>query len=619
MRYDELSVPFSKSRLRIALVQLAGPHGAKQPIFLHGRETFAWTSQEEVALRRHKAQRVLATLRDQHPGTDLLVFPEYSLPLDEVLDDLQDFATQENVVVIGGSDSFRTSQGRIYNQCPVLIPTHEAPIWIRKRDLSQWELNRVDEAKVRRRPLFVWTHEGVAYWFAVYICLDFRGAIAEPLNADKRPGFFVVPMCSPDVSMMRTFADTLLRADAGRASVLCNAADEFSIGNSCLMAVTPTGRLLEPAIELPRTGEFLLVFDLDCSRLVPPRKTPARPISPLVGAWTLSRIVPSPVGFDFRPEGAGTPTPSIGIVNPEIFQVRGGRMRMAFLQVPNYAEVADRNAAQHFEILAVLGQDDIVVSHVAPTEYDFKFDLKQVAPQPAATFEAAPADANGNDPFFEVDTYFKVLGRTVTPEDRRVFRQGQLEPTDEELNAVFALAENWDSSEIGAETRRDFIAKRWILGDTRRVPGNISAIMAITLDHAGPRDHGVFDLFESQILPEIVNRSEVTSVYGGSGRRVRIDYVLRLSATLEELYPLISFVHQLASDHRVLITTTTYVVVHKISSLDLRAGCRGVDAAEARGHFLYYHLWNRLESLERRRFQDMLQRSNVESFVYSSA
>ena len=87
-------------------------------------------------------------------------------------------------------------------------------------------------------------------------------------------------------------------------------------------------------------------------------------------------------------------------------------------------------------------------------------------------------------PYFEVDTYFKVLGKEVTPEDRGAFRRGTADPTENDLNAVFALGQNWHSTEVSDEAKRIFLERRWLLGETRRIPGDINAIMAITLDQA---------------------------------------------------------------------------------------------------------------------------------------
>jgi hypothetical protein len=600
-------VPFSSRTVRIAVAQFTGPAEAKPVAFVNGRETFVWVSEEEVLQRRRKLIRTLEHVLSTHPGTNLVVVPEYSLPVEAIASELQAFAGRHGVVIIAGSDNVANTRGRIYNQCPVFIPNRQKPIWIRKRELSQWEIGKVDPARDARNPVFTWKHDGTTYWFSVHICLDFLSVLGDPVQTLPAPGFFVVPMCSPDVSTLRTYADSLLRSTHGRACILANATDVFSAGNSCVMAVTPTGKLLEPAIELPREGEFVLVVDLDCGHLVPPKKSPAKPITPLSAAWHLYRIVTSVMGYDFRPETAHAKAPSIGIINPEIFALRGVRMRLAFLTVLNYTEIADRNRDKDFEILAVLGQEDVLVSHLAPDPYDFAFDIRQMAANAAPVVERDESlrESAEDIPHFEVDRFYKVLGREVTAEDRRVFRRGKVEPSEDELKAVFALGENWDATGISTEEKRRFLAHRWLLGDTRRIPGDVNAIMTISLDQAGRREHGIFDLFEREVLPEIVKRSEITSVYAGSGKRTRIDYVLRVTAELSGLYPLIEFVHRVVAAHRIMVTTTTYVVVHRIASLALAKACSTGAAGKSR--YLYYHVWHHLENSDKRRFQELTE------------
>ncbi len=601
---QEVPLPFAKGTLRIALVQLAGPAGGKITAFVTARETFVWASEEEVLQRRRKAQRILQHIADQYPETDLIIFPEYSLPVETLLGDLQRYADDHNTVIIGGSDNIRRGHSKIYNECPVVIPHRAEPVWIHKRELSQWELTKVDAWRGAANPIFTWHHGSQQYWFSVHICLDFLNVLSEPVYQLIRPGFLVAPMCSPDITTMRTYSDSILRAESGRACLLCNAHDTLAVGNSSVMAVTPTGKALEPAIEVPREGEHLLVFELNCDSLAPPRKSPLHTRSPLPRPWHLERVVQSTLGYDFRPLKQHALPPSIGIVNPEVYELRGLKMRLAFLRVNNYTDVVEQNAERDFEILAVLGQDDILVSHLAATQYDLAFDLRPIGASAgtAPGIDQQEKGAAEGIPFFEVDTYFKVLGKEVTEEDRQTFRRGMPDPTSEEFRILFAMAENWDSTEISADDKRLFLERRWILAETRRVPGDINAIMNITLDEARQQAQ-IFDVFEREVLPAIVRRSEVTTVYGGSGRRMHVDYVLRVTTDLQGLYPIIDFVHRLASQHRLMITTTTYVVVHKIASLSLANACNR--SAPNRSHYLNYHLWNRLDSLERRHFQEL--------------
>lgn len=423
------------------------------------------------------------------------------------------------------------------------------------------------------------------------------------------PGFFVVPMSSSDVSVMRTYADELLSTEFGRAAILCNTADSFSSGNSSVLAATPHGQPLVPLIEVPKLKEHLLVFDLDCSKLAVQRKLRSR-VDPIQYPYHIVPIERSGHTYDFLPE-VGTSERRIGIINPELFQSRGVQMRMAFLAVQNYTDIVGTMADREFEILAVLGQEDIVVTHLG-SKFELAYDIKPIGARYPTDIEDARKEEEWL-PYFEVHTYFKVLGHEVTAADRTAFRRGtQPDPTEEELASLFALGRNWDSSAVDEHQKRLFRERRWILDDTREIPGDISFIMAITLDQASSHYSRVFDTFEQNVLPEIISRSDVKTILAGFSIKSRVDYVLRIFTDLNGIYPLIEFVHKAANDHHVLVTTTTYVVVNRIASLSLEKACSNSEAG--REHFVYYHLWRRLESSDKRRFKD-LQAVNQDTVI----
>jgi hypothetical protein len=595
----EVPVPFDSDQMKIAVVQLAGSQSVRKPAFVSGRDTFVWPAGEEVPERCRKAERILAHIAETYPGVNLVILPEYSLPIEPLLTKLQRFADHHRVVIIAGSDTFPSSRGKIYNQCPVFIPNHKNPVWVRKRDLAPAETGPVD-AFENHNPVFRWKANGIHYWFSIHIGRDFKPINMEAVQSIAAPGFFVVPMSSSDVPIMRTYADELLSSELGRAAILCNTADSYSSGNSSVMAMTAHGQPLSPVIEIPKQNEHLLIFELDCAKLAAQRKQRAR-IDPIGYPYHLVPIVRSALTYDFLPE-IGSSETSIGIINPELFQSRGVQMRMAFLAVPNYTEIVEKMSDRHFEILAVLGQEDIVVSHLG-SKLELAYDLKPIG----AHFSS---DLDGSDeneerlPYFEVHTYFKVLGHEVTKTDRVAFRRGtQPDPNEEELAAIFALGRNWNTTAVHEDQKRLFLERRWILGDTREIPGEISAIMTLTLDQATSHHSKVFDTFEQGVLPEIVKRSEVKTVFAGFSIKSRMDYVLRINIDLKGIYPLIEFVHRTATAHRILVTTTTYVVVNKISSLALEEACSSADAG--REHFVYYHLWKRLESSAKRSFKDL--------------
>src|SRR6185436_6807622 len=109
------------STLSIAIVQLdsAFPDD-KRAIFIRGRESFEWVSSSVIAARKTKAFEILRFISEKHPQTNLIVFPEYTLPVETMLMDLQDWANEKGVIVMAGADAiWQDDNQTIYNQAPL--------------------------------------------------------------------------------------------------------------------------------------------------------------------------------------------------------------------------------------------------------------------------------------------------------------------------------------------------------------------------------------------------------------------------------------------------------------------------------------------------------------------
>jgi hypothetical protein len=271
---EEIPIGLKDSKLRVVMVQLEGPlpYG-KTVIASQGRETFEWQSLQEINKRKAKVSITLDFLHEHHPDTDIVIFPEYSLPVEELLPTLREKAELYNQIIIAGSDNIREKNKRyILNKCPILIPG-QPTVWVVKRHLSQWETQYVDEPALASNPVLTWKTRGRKHWLAVHICLDFTYLTQDPLHNQQDPVIYVVPMCSPDNQTFRTYADTALLEDGGRAVILCNCTGERWAGASSLFAVTPAGVRLLPAYELPKNKEGFAFFELDCEHLVLPRRS----------------------------------------------------------------------------------------------------------------------------------------------------------------------------------------------------------------------------------------------------------------------------------------------------------------------------------------------------------
>lgn len=561
------------SSLVIAIAQLEGPEPkGKRKTVIGNRESFEWQSLAEINSRIRKACNILDELNKLSKKPDIVVFPEYSLPVEKALPQLQEKANLYGQIIIAGADSVNYAKlDKIYNQCPIIIPGRKKPLRVTKQKLSQWEKGLIDQPTQVTFPVLTWQADGRDYWIVVHICMDF---LLAPLDRTRGSGIFIVPMCSPETNTFRVYADTLLRAEFGTATVLCNCVGgEIAEGRSGVTAIVPGSGPLRPALDLPESKEVVAVFEIDCKRLSPPKKS-VPGINPPLGKRQLFSLHTTPLGVEFIPltieDDGEIETVRRAVINPTIFELLGKKMRMAFLEVAKYASISDTIKDQDFEVLAILGHHDVLVTHLHEDRHDMIFDITQAIPLRNLPSETVDHKLRESFPFFRVDVFYKVLGSVVTGDDRAVFDgPDKPVPSLRELTQILRLGTNWNDEDVPEVERNKFVERRWILDSTMNQPGKISSVMTISLDYASGNIGDAHSNFEERVVPELVNKRAVTSLYRGRPHNLSMHYVLRVTSDVDSLFSLIDEVHHVASKAKILVTTTTYVVVKKMSNLSL--------------------------------------------------
>lgn len=569
-------IDLKSSTIVVAVAQIEGPlPNGKHQALVGDRDSLAWKSSEEINARINKACEVLDALNSR-PSTkaNLVVFPEYSLPVEKALPRLHEKANQYNQIIVGGSDSIQSPKTRhIYNRCPIVIPHRKKPLWVTKRRLSKFEQGLIDEPVQVSVPVLTWQADGRSYWLSVYICLDFMLA---PRETRKGGGVFIVPMCSSDVNSFRGWASDALRLENGTATVLCNCVGDEAAGQSGIVAVVSSGKPFKSAFDLPETEEAVAIFEIDCKRLAPPKVTSPYLKYPLGKrrAYSLltasGRVELSRLTYDEKD------VITRGVVNPALFKYLGKRMRIAFLSLDeNFSEAIHKLKNQDFEVLATLGPHDLMITHLHQDLYDMVYDIEQVVKwKPTDTdivkrIDETLENKSINLPFFQVDVYFKVLGVRVDAKHRSVFEGANHRvPSLQERVQILKLGSDWNDEDVLEEEREKFTKNKWILQSTDKEPGKINFVMTISLNHADHQEERLAT-FEYRVIPELVKKSPVTSLYRGKSQMLGVEYVLRLSTDVDSLYLLIEDIYRLAAEARVSITTTTYVVLKRLSNLAL--------------------------------------------------
>jgi hypothetical protein len=259
------------------------------------------------------------------------------------------------------------------------------------------------------------------------------------------------------------------------------------------------------------------------------------------------------------------------VINPYLFKEYAKRMLVTFINVANYGGLKDEDVQrQGFECYSVLGHYDMMVSHLHQDPNDLFFGIREMMSwnAPSQRIEQTQI-ADGDDSmyqYFEVFNYHKVLGVQVMPAHKAAFRDGP--PTSEELAQILALGRNWNDENFTDDTREMLLDRKWIIGSTTREPGNIDAVMTIYLDH--PEELRIaIQKFEDYVLPSLLANSSITSIYEGTGRKLSVHYLLRITGSKDNLFAFIQEVHRLAAEARLMIMTNTFVIVKKWSRLDM--------------------------------------------------
>ncbi|MBU1707345.1 hypothetical protein KKB28_05460 [bacterium] len=590
------NLPFKSHKLIIAMVQLEGPEPSGKIVAVSddGRDRYMWKSMDEVNRRVDKSISVIDEICKQHLEPNVVVFPEYSIPLLQAVDPLQKKANEYDIVIVAGSDTVPVGKRSVFSQTAVIVPHSDEPIMIHKRHLSKWELEkgRVDTYEDLPRPLFKWKIEEQEYYLSIYQCLDFTFWPNDPPLRDQAL-IVLVPMCTPDLDTMHVYADTLLWQDGGRIVVLPNCVGGSFPGRSSVFAVTPLGKRLKPAIELPMDIECFAVFDINCDSMVTSLRTPQNPKSPL------GKVVAC--GLDFSSHGTRVhlmdlqreqeESVSRAVVNPALFNHCDRTLGITFFSIESYGELKDEDIRRlGFECYAVLGHSDIITTHLYSHDTDLVFDILKTMPWRIPAMEkVAESDVKEIEsfPYFKVRTFHKVLGVRVPSKDINTFNINP--PTDDEIAKILTLAKNWNTEEVSNSERADFRAKRWILGRSDIIPGEINAIMTIFLDH--PKNgRQPMDDFNRRVMPTLVQNHRVTSIFEGESHKMYVHYVLRITTSVESLFSLIEEIHTLATKEKLILRTNTYVVVKKWSDLDLVKALSRRGLPKADHNYLMEHI-----------------------------
>ncbi len=221
-RIVEVPVPgdfFAKQQIGVCLFQLHSFFTADKGeiIFL-----------ESADIRRQRINSLLFGLlnnKELIDNLDIIVFPEYSSPLDnETSNIFLKFSKTSNKIVCSCSYDMKTRR----SMARIFVPWDNEPITQPKLSESHYEAGLLspvsDEEHLLRQ--FTWVYEGKTYAMRFYLCLDFLLFGADKALLHPGPTINIVSMASPTTRPFYGLSDYLMRSPTGffsTVTLLCNA------------------------------------------------------------------------------------------------------------------------------------------------------------------------------------------------------------------------------------------------------------------------------------------------------------------------------------------------------------------------------------------------------------
>ena len=207
-----------REKVNIAVVQLESPFHAELNITVDSKndDIFSWGGNNVIRDRENKIKFILEQIKSLRPDIDVVVFPEYTVPLN-CLPMLKEFSDENDVIIVAGTDQVRDpSEEEKYrkNVCPVIIPNKEI-CYVEKENPSDMEKNIVEKGDSEKSTLKLhWTYNQKNMSLQIFICLDYLENIDE-IDKD-RPGGIIVPMCSTKTTSFEGYVDYNIRRGGGK-------------------------------------------------------------------------------------------------------------------------------------------------------------------------------------------------------------------------------------------------------------------------------------------------------------------------------------------------------------------------------------------------------------------
>lgn len=555
-----------KEYVNIAVVQLESPFYSELDFALGSKndDIFNWRGNKIIIERENKIMSILENIKSLRSAINVVVFPEYTVPLN-CLSTLKEFSDKNNIIIVAGTDQVRDpNEEEKYrkNVCPVIIPNKEI-YFVEKENPSDVEKHVVEKGDSEKSTLNLhWTYDKKDMSLQIFICLDYLENIDK---IDKeRPGGIIVTMCSPRMRSFEGYVDFNTRKGGGKFIILANSItlnkrEKLIIrGRSAIYGGSEDRDDLNAIISLNNGDEGVLIAELNFS--TPFVAKPSMVIGPSVTFKRKYKIIFNELReyYELKPIEPSTKIEEAGIINPFMFyNVHDHHLNFIFLRTREYmrvkAEFRDAGERHNFDSFGISGLHDVAIMH-------FGFEIEDFRKKIASEKIMANMD---RWPYLTVSEIYKFYGF----EPKKLQLNLQEEEDRNISDKLYALSRDWNTPEILEGEKQKFLKNGLIIGLWSKINLRkecmLRAFITIILPGGGDREARSF---ERNVIGALKKENGVISIYKTrSSADLPCNYLLDIVDAPYNLFDIVYRVHEGCRDLLIEVSTRTHIVADQLS------------------------------------------------------
>lgn len=582
----ELTHLGNERALKIVSVQLVSPFTTGEMEAHKFHKWISWKTSEAEKKRRQKVEAVLDTLRSR--DHDVLVFPEYSVPesLHET-DIFQRYADAKNCIVIPGTfcptsatslfaEYARSNIGIIY------IPRQERLI-ISKNELHPDEVDFVkSQPDLANCARLIWPiPDGPQASINIFICRDYLKPFRQLLGAPKlqmiseldwmREGLNIVLMESKEsnVFLGRAAAEIRRLRGPGKIVLFANSASNGSELATALIGPAPDRKIeFGDVVEcVPAESEGILSSDVSLSGVEYTVVRPDRIIRSPIQNTKIDLLAIENNVAQLKPLTRHGPRLRRGIWHPALLATLERKIIFDLYQTRKIGPIRETFKRRISSVYAAIirGFDDVMIRR-----YDKNTGRHLGYPFSNMTEEEQIAifGTHTASIYVEPESILKYRGNKFDPSSWRSERRKMNDLLEDEryqeerIDAIAALAEDWDSSQIENSVR-----------DGISVAFNNRVEITIPLDQ--DVQNGIFETyvlmgvadqhdqrsFKEFLIGKLLDDDNVREVFHPIATSLPFQYLIKLKCTTGKTDQIILNIREEAEQHNFMMGTRIFGVV----------------------------------------------------------